>query len=107
TARAIRRNMDVAYRIRPPAGRIRLPGREGGRPGGSRRGGLPDAPRVRQVLDQLPGGDHEDRLLDARRLELLAERDADLHVRIDARLDGEHPVEEPLRAIHERGVLLG
>src|SRR5260221_14754035 len=32
TARAIRRLMDLAYRIRPPAGRFRSPGQERRRP---------------------------------------------------------------------------
>src|SRR5690348_14393681 len=79
-ARAIRRLMDVAYRIRPLAERIPLPGREGQGPRGGGGRGLLDAPGVREVADQLPGRDHEDGLLHAGRLELLAQRDADLEV---------------------------
>src|SRR6185436_20640411 len=69
SARAIRRYMDVAYRIRPLAGRIRLLCGRRERADGSRSRSLPDAPRGGQVAEQLPRRDHEDRLLDARRLE--------------------------------------
>src|SRR5262245_7736331 len=69
SARAIRRYMDVAYRIRPLAGRIRLLCGRGERADGSRDRRFPDAPRGGQFADQLPRRDHEDRLLDPRRLE--------------------------------------
>src|SRR4029078_3983513 len=81
-ARAIRRLMDVAYRIRPLAGRFRLLDEDGRRPRAGRDGRLAHAPGAREVVDQLPGGDHEDRLLGARRLELLAERDLHLQLRV-------------------------
>src|SRR5260221_10560929 len=64
-ARAIRRLMDVAYRIRPLAGRIPSPRRGGrkesrGRPGCGGSRGPADAPRGREVADELPGGHHQD-----------------------------------------------
>src|SRR5581483_7384024 len=77
TARAIRRLMDVAYRIRPLAGRLRSPRQE--RRGPSRGGGRGRAHvhGGRQAADQLPGRHEQDRLLGAGRVELLAERDED------------------------------
>src|SRR5258706_5979686 len=91
-ARAIRRLMDVAYRIRPLAGRIPSPRRGGrkesrGRPGCGGSRGPADAPRGREVADELPGGHHQDRLLRPRRVELLAERDLQLEFMVHIRLD--------------------
>src|SRR5688572_31182922 len=57
-ARAIRRNMDVAYRIRSLAGRFRSLCR-GERPDRGGDGRLLHGPRGGQVVDELPRRDHE------------------------------------------------